>query len=455
MIYDCFPFFNELDLLEIRLSELAGVVDRFVVVESTRTQSNRPKPLYYHENRARYSPFSSKIVHIVVEDVPSGEDAWVRENHQRNCISRGLSGCSDDDTILVSDADEIPRASIVHPVDAMNGLELRLSYYFLNYVTKAPWTRSAILPYKLLRQMPNVQAVRDTRFRKAIKDAGWHFSHLGGVEKLQQKILACAHQELNKPEFREPAHIQRAIEQGRDLYNRKFQHFEVADLRSLPACVKQDPLRFRHLLWSEFHENWYSDEQCRALFNAYELARELIGDVVEVGCWEGRSTSVLANACYPVPLHAVDTWEGNADESPDHPTVALAKQRDVYRTFLKNMKSLTLGNVTPHVMRSLDFFAKRVKPIKFCHIDASHDYGSVKADIEAARKHLLPIGVLCGDDFLSASARRQDLQGGVERAVRELLPGFKTVGNFWYWQCPPDQSSSVQHAKNPLNLSRN
>src|SRR5712692_10307059 len=121
MIYDCFPFFNELDLLEIRLSELAGVVDRFVLVESTRTHTNQPKPLYYHENRTRYSQFSSKIVHIVVEDMPGGENAWVRENHQRNCIIRGLSGCGDDDTILVSDVDEIPRATIVHPADALTG----------------------------------------------------------------------------------------------------------------------------------------------------------------------------------------------------------------------------------------------------------------------------------------------------------------------------------------------
>jgi len=438
MIYDCFMFFNELDLLEIRLSELAGVVDRFVLVESTRTHTNQPKPLYYHENRTRYSQFSSKIVHVVVEDMPSGEDAWVRENHQRNCIIRGLSECSDDDTILVSDVDEIPRASIVHPTDGITGLGLRLSYYFLNYVTKAPWTRSAILPYRLLRQMPSVQAVRDTKkFARVIKDAGWHFSYLGGVEKIQQKIRAVAHQEFNKPEFSDPAHIQRAIEQGTDLFNRKHQNFKVVGCATLPACVAQNPLHFRHLLWSEFHENWYSDEQCQALFNAYGLARELIGDVVEVGCWEGRSTSVLANACYPEPLHAVDTWQGNVDESPDHPTVALAKQRDVYRTFLKNMKSLTLGNVKPHVMRSRDFFARQVKPIKFCHIDASHDYGSVKTDIEGARKHLLPMGVLCGDDFLSASARRHDLQGGVERAVRELLPGFKTAGNFWYWQNTP------------------
>jgi len=437
MIYDCFTFFNELDLLEIRLNELAGVVDRFVLVEATRTHANKPKPLYYYENRARYAQFGNKIVHIVVDDVPDGEDAWAREYHQRNCIIRGLDGCGDGDTILVSDADEIPRASVVRPVRTLTRLGLRLSYYFLNYVTRTPWIKSVILPYRVLREMPNVQAVRNVRpFTKVIKDAGWHFSYLGGIEGIRQKIRAFAHQELNKPEFAEPTHIRYAIEQGRDLFNRKSQEFEVSDLESLPACVVQNPLRFRHHLWSKFHGNWFSDEQCSALFEIYGLVRKLVGDVVEVGCWEGRSTSVLANACYPEVLHAVDTWQGGVDEPPDRTAVPLARQRNAHRTFLKNMKSLTRGNVMPHAMKSLDFFAKQLNPIKFCYIGALGDYDSIKANIEAVRKHLLPMGVLCGDGFLSSSGAWSNPQRGVERAVRELLPGFKTARDFWYWQCP-------------------
>ena|SRR5205809_7367588 len=98
------------------------------------------------------------------------------------------------------------------------------------------------------------------------------------------------------------------------------------------------------------------------------------------------------------------------------------------------MQSLTLGNVKPHVMRSSEFFARQKNPIRFCHIDASHDYRSVKADIEGALRHLSPLGVLCEDGFLSASANRVDLDGGVEQAVRELLPGFQSAGNFWFWQ---------------------
>lgn len=113
MIYDCFTFFNELELLELRLHELAGVVDKFVLVEATQTHTNRPKPLHYQENRARFGAFHGQIIHVVVEDLPVSADPWVPENFQRNCIARGLTACRPDDFVLVSDLDEIPRARAV------------------------------------------------------------------------------------------------------------------------------------------------------------------------------------------------------------------------------------------------------------------------------------------------------------------------------------------------------
>ena len=99
-------------MLDIRLRELDTVVDRFVLVEATRTHSNRPKPLYYAENRARYAAFADKIIHVVVEDTPDTTNAWAIERFQRDCILRGLHNCRPDDIILMSDVDEIPRARV-------------------------------------------------------------------------------------------------------------------------------------------------------------------------------------------------------------------------------------------------------------------------------------------------------------------------------------------------------
>src|ERR1700730_4490611 len=93
-----------------------------------------------------------------------------------------------------------------------------------------------------------------------------------------------------------------------------------------------------------FHEQWYADAQLHVLAQTYERLCGLAGAVVEIGCWEGRSTVALARTCYPEILIAVDTWKGNLDEDPNHATVQLARQRDVYATFLENMKALTHGN---------------------------------------------------------------------------------------------------------------
>jgi beta-1,4-mannosyl-glycoprotein beta-1,4-N-acetylglucosaminyltransferase len=67
------------------LHEPADVVDRFVLVEATQTYTNKPKPLHYQENRARFSEFHDKIIHLIVDDLPDAKNSWVLENYQRNC----------------------------------------------------------------------------------------------------------------------------------------------------------------------------------------------------------------------------------------------------------------------------------------------------------------------------------------------------------------------------------
>jgi len=159
----------------------------------------------------------------------------------------------------------------------------------------------------------------------------------------------------------------------------------------------------------------------------------LSGAVVELGCWEGASTCALANAIHPERLIAVDTWQGNVDESPDHETVRLLRERDVKAVFEANLKAYTKGNVEPVQQDCHQFLSHYDCPVKLCHVDACHDYASVKRILEALLPKMVPGGVLCGDDILSAHVGRSDLQGGVERAVSELLPGYFRRGNFWYW----------------------
>src|SRR3954451_4428807 len=92
MIYDCFTFFNELDVLEIRLHVLEEVVDRFVLVEARQTFQRDAKPLYYAENRDRFASFADRIEHVVVEEFPEeATGTWGCEAWQRNAIRLGIA----------------------------------------------------------------------------------------------------------------------------------------------------------------------------------------------------------------------------------------------------------------------------------------------------------------------------------------------------------------------------
>ena len=440
MIYDCFPFNNELDILELRLEMLGGVVDRFVLSESTKTHTGHDKPLHFSDNRGRFAKYLDRIVHVVVRDNPSDPDPWVRERFQREQLMTGLVDCKADDVILISDLDEIPDPALIVSLAGQSGVtvfEQHNCCYFMN-LTMSYWHGTRALRYDELKAMgPN--AARQSAGR-ILPRAGWHFSYLGGTDTVLKKLSNTAHQEYNTEHFSDRDRVAAAIETGSDLFSRTAGRGRLLQLTALPKAVQADPERFRPYLTdrvvreAEFHEDWYPVYKLRGMMFALGLTHGLSGRIIEIGCWEGRSTSYLARAAWPDLVNAVDTWEGNDAESDDHPSVVAAKQRNVFRTFLRNMFVLTRGNVRPQRMRSTKYLEMDRTPIRFAHIDASHDYPSVKTELLALLPLVVDGGVLCGDDFEDGATAAAGLDGGVERAVREVLPGCRNDGSFWWWQ---------------------
>jgi predicted O-methyltransferase YrrM len=186
-----------------------------------------------------------------------------------------------------------------------------------------------------------------------------------------------------------------------------------------------------------FNEDWYSLQQLNDLENLLEKVKGIDGQIIEIGCWEGKSTIRLAKTCFPEVLICNDTWLGNVAESQTtgvlHITEKIVKERDVYATFLDNMELHTDGNY--HVVKQdcIEWLKTYKDPIKFIHIDASHEYESVAETIRLALPHVVKGGILCGDDYLSANINCHELHGGVERAVKEMLPGHSNMGNLWYF----------------------
>ena len=186
-----------------------------------------------------------------------------------------------------------------------------------------------------------------------------------------------------------------------------------------------------------FHENWYSEKQIHDLIQLLASVKNIEGDIIEIGCWEGKSTINLANHCFPEILICNDTWKGNVQESivtgETHITEKILQVRDVYQIFITNMDSQTQKNYRVIKEDCIEWLKTYDGSIKFIHIDASHEYDSVYKTIMLALSKLVKGGIICGDDYISANMSRYDLNGGVERAVKEALPNHRNIGNLWYF----------------------
>jgi beta-1,4-mannosyl-glycoprotein beta-1,4-N-acetylglucosaminyltransferase len=280
-LYDCFTFFNELDILDIRLAELAGVVDYFVLAEATRGFTGKPKPLHYADNAARYGAYRHKIIHVVVDDLPAdAPDAWRREYFQRNAIARGLGGAAEDDVIMLSDADEIPRASVIRSLRDSNATRgaatfLAQDQFCFRMNLKAEnftWLKGTRLiakkhlhnpqDFRALRLRPRKKAyqalidplrLRADLFRHAgalltprvIADAGWHFGYMGGNESVRLKVQSFAHQELNTDDMLSDAYIDGRIASGQFFNDGLGMKLRAVPLdASFPAYLQENAARY-------------------------------------------------------------------------------------------------------------------------------------------------------------------------------------------------------------------
>lgn len=253
MIYDCFMFANELDVLEIRLNTLYDVVDKFVIVEAPTSQSGRPKPLYFEENKQRYAKFLDKIIHIVVNDMPEGKDPWVRENFQRDATMRGLTQCKDEDLIIISDADEIVSPEALKKYNkemGIVGFEQKLCYYYLNCVAGQVWDWCKIAPYKTLKTIPPC-GIRYAQNTPLISGGGWHLSFMGGVERIAEKIDLYAHQEYNNDKIKNRERLERLINEGKDIFERDIKYSFVNIDNSYPKYLLDNLDKFKHLIKSD------------------------------------------------------------------------------------------------------------------------------------------------------------------------------------------------------------
>jgi beta-1,4-mannosyl-glycoprotein beta-1,4-N-acetylglucosaminyltransferase len=252
MIYDCFLYYDEDMLLDIRLNTLADHIDRFVIVESTHTFTGKSRQLHF--DITKFSQFKDKIIYVVYDKPPimkasnpSEVDAWANEAAQRNAIMDGLTNADDADIILVSDVDEIFNPCVI---DKINASRLCTTIYmnFYNYQfnmqvfntdesprqCKAPKAAS----YKNLKgfflgEPETLRNMKKSKLRKSlfkwkwyklnnkiITNGGWHFSWIMTPERISEKMTSISHTEYDLPEFNNKDHIVDALNNAKDIWGR-------------------------------------------------------------------------------------------------------------------------------------------------------------------------------------------------------------------------------------------
>ena len=281
-VYDCFTFYNEFELLELRLKSLWDVVDYFVIVEADKTHTNKPKPFYFWERQDDFKEFFPKIRHLPVEmNVPySGTGDWSIENAQRNAIMYGLEDAAPDDFIFISDLDEIPAPDILQriyneesPVIVEHFLPRRTDreekslkcvalskaadileeyplvmaqkffYYYFDWVSNATWQGTILTKRKNLTTPQELRNLRNLLPR--LVDGGGHFSYMGGVDRVINKMTSIVDgNELvvqSGGTLIDRQHVEESMTKGTDIYGRQ----NIPEAQFLPYDARN--IRLPHL----------------------------------------------------------------------------------------------------------------------------------------------------------------------------------------------------------------
>ena len=248
-IIDCFCFLNEISLLEIRLNELKDTVDCFVIVEANLTGSGIEKGFIFEENQYKFKDFPILYIkHTIDKTIASDyEERHNRMYQQRHGFQIGVAGLNlaNDDLIIMSDLDEIPRGNVIRDLksgiipiqhNSFLTLVLRGSFYYVNTKFMSPeshvWFPCPVISTRKTFVNTDLKWMRHNKDHfPHINNAGWHFSHLGSPEVLQQKMLASSHTEYCGEKFTSIENIARRRNLLADPYDRGYdiKRFDLDD----------------------------------------------------------------------------------------------------------------------------------------------------------------------------------------------------------------------------------
>lgn len=280
-IYDVFNFFNELEVLELRLNILDPYVDYFVILESPMTHSGAPKELYFEENKDRFKQFEHKIIHYIIKEplvdfadaearlsnpnlpplereilenalssdsAPRGFPHFLRDFYEKESVKKALAAAAprDEDFCFISDLDEIwnPDALVDYRRSVVYKFKQLAYYYYLNNRSSEPWVGTTAAQYGIIKRscVNDMKSIAKTR-HTFVQNGGWHFTYQGGAERVQKKIESFSHQEFNNENTK--SKILERVKENKDVVGRKFKFW--IDESELPQYLKNHREQYKNL----------------------------------------------------------------------------------------------------------------------------------------------------------------------------------------------------------------
>jgi beta-1,4-mannosyl-glycoprotein beta-1,4-N-acetylglucosaminyltransferase len=278
-IYDIVTFFNEIELLEIRLNILDKYVDYFIIIEATETFTGIPKKLYFEENKNLFKKWEHKIIHYITNDtpkdredlknkltheknndlskqiindtltsdnVPLGQNQWLKEFYQKESIKKALIGIKDDDFCYISDVDEIwnPEIIIDYSKDYIFKYRQDPYVYYLNNRSNenwVGWTGPIATKYKNIKNncLNHLRTHKKTK-GFIIKNSGWHFTFQGEADRIIKKLESYGHQEINTNKIK--SKLKETLLLNKDIRGRHIKFWK--DESNLPKYLLENKQKY-------------------------------------------------------------------------------------------------------------------------------------------------------------------------------------------------------------------
>lgn len=258
-LYDCFMYNNEDLILELRLNVLDKIVHKFVIVESCYDHQGNKKRLNFNINK--FKKFRHKINYILLKKFPKNFSNWERENYNRNFLEKGIKEANQNDYIMISDLDEIPKIKNknIFEKKKFTVFNQKMIYYRFNLhnITEPNWFGTKVCKKKYLKspQWLRNQKVKKYHFWRIdkinwniVEEGGWHFSFVMNDNQIIKKIKSFAHSEYNNHRYLKKDLIREKIKKKKDIFDRKIKFSKIKDEKKLPNYLIENKKKFISLL---------------------------------------------------------------------------------------------------------------------------------------------------------------------------------------------------------------